>query len=80
MTRNHDYTITRLIRLFDLSKHYKLTVIDFFREVSTNSPRRINFTRRLEKINGVTMLFIAANEPKRILNFLFRITERIRII
>ena len=49
--------------------YHKTIVIDLSREVNTSIPQQINFTGKLEKGDGVTMIFIAEKQQKAILNF-----------
>ena len=49
--------------------YHKTIVIDLSREVNTSIPQQINFTGKLEKDDGVTMIFIAEKQQKAILNF-----------
>ena len=49
--------------------YHKTIVIDLSREVNTSIPQQINFTGKLEKDDGVTMIFITEKQQKIIPNF-----------
>ena len=49
--------------------YYKIIGIDLTRQTNTIIPQQINFTGKLEKDDGVTMIFIAEKQQKAILNF-----------
>ena len=49
--------------------YYKIIGIDLSRQTNTSIPQQINFTGKLEKDDGVTMIFIAEKQQKAILNF-----------
>ena len=69
MPRNNDYTTGNLLYYLYHKQYYKLIGIDLSRQTNTTIPHQINFTRKLEKDDGGTMLFIAAKQQKTILKF-----------
>ena len=49
--------------------YYKIIGIDLSRQTNTSIPQQINFTGKLEKDDGVTMIFITEKQQKIIPNF-----------
>ena len=49
--------------------YYNLIGIDLSRQINTNIPQQINFTRKLAEDDGTTMSFIVEKQQKTILNF-----------
>ena len=49
--------------------YYKIIGIDLTRQTNTIIPQQINFTGKLEKDDGVTMIFITEKQQKIIPNF-----------
>lgn len=64
MSKNDYYTTEDLS---DYSYHqncYQLNSTDLFEQKSTSILQRVNFIRKLDKDDGVTMLFIAEKRQK----------------
>ena len=68
--RNDDYKIGNLLDYLYHLNHYKLKSIDLSRQTTTSISQKINFTKRLEKDNDVTIFFfIVEKQQKSILIF-----------
>ena len=60
MSKNNDYPTDNLLD-YELSKNYKLIVIDLSKQIELENPdlkQQINFIGKLERDEGATMLFI----------------------
>ena len=69
MPRSGDYTTGNLLDYWYLQNYYKLIGIDLPRQTNTSIPQQINFIRKIEEDDDVTMFFIAEKQQKLILNF-----------
>ena len=69
ISRNDDYRTGNLLDYLYNQNYYKIIGIDLSRQTNTSIPQQINFTGKLEKDDGVTMIFIAEKQQKAILNF-----------
>ena len=69
VVRNDDYTTGNVLDYLYHQNYYKVIGIDLSRQTNTNIPQKINFTGKLEEIDGATMFFIAEKQQKTILNF-----------
>ena len=61
MGRNNDCTTCNLLDHEYFSKHYKLIAIDLSKQIKLENPdlkQQINFIRKIERNEGVTMFFI----------------------
>ena len=81
MSRNNDYTKGNLSDDFCHKNYEKLIGINFSRQKNKFFSQQINFIGKLEEDYGATMLFIAENQQKTILNFSLNplnVTEKIK--
>ena len=62
MSRNDDYTTGSLLDYLYHQNYYKLIGIDLSRQTNTNIPQQINFTGKLDEVDGATMFFIAEKQ------------------
>ena len=61
MSKNNDYTTDNLLDFECFSNHYKLIVIDLIIQVELENPdlkQQINFIRKLEEDNGLTIFLV----------------------
>ena len=70
MSRNDDYTAGNLLDYLYHQNYYKLIGIDLSRQTNTNIPQQINFTGKLDEVDGATMFFIAKKQQKQFYIFL----------
>ena len=70
MSRNDDYTAGNLLDYLYHQNYYKLIGIDLSRQTNTNIPQQINFTGKLDEVDGATMFFIAEKQQKQFYIFL----------
>ena len=69
MSINDDYTARSLLHHLYHQRYYKFIGIDLSREKNTSVPQQINFTGKLEEVDGAIMFFIAEEHQKTFLNF-----------
>ena len=61
MSKNNDYTTDNLLDFEYFSNHYKLIAIDLIIQVELENPdlkQQINFIRKLEEDNGLTIFLV----------------------
>ena len=58
MSRNKYYTTGNLLDYLHHQNYYKLTGIELSRQTNTSVPHQINFTGKLGKDDGATMLLL----------------------
>ena len=68
MSRNNDYATGNLLDFSYHQNYYKVFGTVLSRQTNTNIPQKINFSKKLEQDDGVTMFFITEKQQKRILN------------
>ena len=68
MSKNNDYATGNLWNYEYLPKHCKLIAIDLSKQIEQENPN-FNFLCKLEKDNGVTMLFIIKKSEDATFNF-----------
>ena len=68
MSRNDDYATGNLLDFSYHQNYYKVFGTVLSRQTNTNIPQKINFSKKLEQDDGVTMFFITEKQQKRILN------------
>ena len=64
MSRYDDYKTKNSLYYLYQQKYYKLIGIDLSRQTNTSIPQKINFARKLEELDGVTISFIAEKQQK----------------
>ena len=66
---NNDYTTGNLLDYAYYKKHYKLIAIDLGKQTKLKDPQQINFTGKLLKNTGATVLFIIKKSKETTFNF-----------
>ena len=66
---NNDYTTGNLLDFAYFKKHYKLIAIDLSKQTKLKDPQQINFTGKLLKNTGATVLFIIKKSKETTFNF-----------
>ena len=69
MSNNNDYTTSNLLDFAYFKKHYKLIAIDLSKQTKLKDPQQINFTGKLLKNTGATVLFIIKKSKETTFNF-----------
>ena len=72
MGRNDDYTTGNLLDYEYFSQHYKLIAINLSEQIeleSSDLKKQINFTGRLNRNEGATMLYIIEKSEETIFEF-----------
>ena len=69
MSNNNDYTTGNLLDFAYFKKHYKLIAIDLSKQTKLKDPQQINFTGKLLKNTGATVLFIIKKSKETTFNF-----------
>ena len=69
MSNNNDYTTGNLLDFAYFKKHYKLIAIDLSKQTKLKDPQQINFTGKLLKNTGATVLFIIKKLKETTFNF-----------
>ena len=69
MSNNNDYTTGNLSDFSYYKKHYKLIAIDLSKQTKLKDPQQINFTGKLLRNTGATMLFITEKSEETTFNF-----------
>ena len=69
MSNNNDYTTSNLLDFAYFKKHYKLIAIDLGKQTKLKDPQQINFTGKLLKNTGATVLFIIKKSKETTFNF-----------
>ena len=69
MSNNNDYTTNNLLDFAYFKKHYKLIAIDLSKQTKLKDPQQINFTGKLLKNTGATVLFIIKKSKETTFNF-----------
>ena len=72
MGRTNDYTTCNLLNYEYFSKHYKLIIIDFSKQVkleNSDLKQQFNFIGRLERNEGATMFFIIEKSKETTFEF-----------
>ena len=69
MSNNNDYTTGNLLDFAYFKKHYKLIAIDLNKQTKLKDPQQINFTGKLLKNTGATVLFIIKKSKETTFNF-----------
>ena len=67
--RKNDYTTGNVLEYTYHQNYYKLIGINLSRQTNTVIPQKMNFTRKLEENDGVTMIFITEKQQNIVLNF-----------
>ena len=71
MSNNNDYSTGNLLDFAHFKENYKLIAIDLSKQTKLRDPQQINFTGKVDKNNGATMLFIIEKlEEETTFNFL----------
>ena len=71
ISRNNGYTRGNLLDYLNHENYYKLIGVDLSIKTNTGIPQQIHFTKKLERNDGTTMLFVLEKQQKTILKFYF---------
>ena len=71
ISRNNGYTTGNLLDYLNHENYYTLIGVDLSIKTNTGIPQQINFTEKLERNDGTTMLFVCEKQRKTILKFYF---------
>ena len=58
MLRNNNYTTGNILDFSNQRSYYKLIGIDLPRQTNTSNSRQNNFTEKLDKVDGATMVLL----------------------
>ena len=80
LSRNDNYTTGNLLDFSYHQNYYKLIGIDLSRQTNMNIREQINFTRKVEEDDGVTMFFIAEKQQSNPRTYKIKDLNGVKII